>query len=153
MRKRDTVGMLPWVLGESMGKSCDEELFAQLVAGDRECLRPLMERHGDALTLYVNGYIHDIDAAEDLMIEAFARMLAKRPRLREGGFKSYLYKTACNRVSGARKRFLPTLSLTSPSRRRMRRSWSVRGRCARDDLHREHIRAAGGAPWWRACCA
>ena len=86
MRKRDAVGMLPWVLGESMGKSCDEELFAQLVAGDRECLRPLMERHGDALTLYVNGYIHDIDAAEDLMIEAFARMLAKRPRLREGGF-------------------------------------------------------------------
>ena len=96
MRKRDAVGMLPWVLGESMGKSCDEELFAQLVAGDRECLRPLMERHGDALTLYVNGYIHDIDAAEDLMIEAFARMLAKRPRLREGGFKSYLYKTARN---------------------------------------------------------
>ena len=74
----------------------DETLFERLVAGDQECLRPLMERYGDVLTLYVNGYVHDIDAAEDTMIEAFSRMLVKRPRLREGGFKPYLYKTARN---------------------------------------------------------
>jgi len=37
-------------------------------------VRPLMERHGDALTLYVNGYVRDIDSAEDLMIEEFSRM-------------------------------------------------------------------------------
>ena len=79
-----------------MGEITDERLFERLVAGEQECLRPLMERHGDSLTLYVNGYIHDIDAAEDLMIEAFSRMLAKRTRLREGGFKPYLYKTARN---------------------------------------------------------
>ena len=74
----------------------DEALFARLLEGRETALRPLMERHGDALTLYVNGYVHDIDAAEDLMIEAFSRMLAKRPRLHEGGFKPYLYKTARN---------------------------------------------------------
>ena len=79
-----------------MRRENDEALFERLVAGDRECLRPLMERYGDACTLYVNGYVHDIDAAEDLMIEAFSRMLAKRPRLHEGGFKPYLYKTARN---------------------------------------------------------
>ena len=79
-----------------MGKVTNERLFERLVAGDQECLRPLMERYGDALTLYVNGYVHDLDAAEDLMIEAFSRMLVKRPRLREGGFKPYLYKTARN---------------------------------------------------------
>ena len=72
----------------------DEILFEGLLKGSQESLRPLMERYGDALTLYVNGYVHDFDTAEDLMIEAFARMLAKRPRLREGGFKPYLYKTA-----------------------------------------------------------
>jgi len=33
-----------------------------------------MERRGDALTLYVNGYVRDIDSAEDLMIEEFSRM-------------------------------------------------------------------------------
>jgi len=79
-----------------MGHVSDERLFERLVAGDRESLRPLMERYGDACTLYVNGYVRDIDAAEDLMIEAFSRMLAKRPRLNAGGFKPYLYKTARN---------------------------------------------------------
>lgn len=79
-----------------MGEVSDEKLFERLVAGDQECLRPLMERYGDALTLYVNGYVRDIDTAEDLMIEAFSRMLIKQPRLREGGFKPYLYKTARN---------------------------------------------------------
>ena len=74
----------------------DEALFERLVAGDQECLRPLMERYGDALTLYVNGYVHDIDAAEDIMLDAFSRMLVKRPRLRGGGFKPYLYKVARN---------------------------------------------------------
>ena len=79
-----------------MKNANDEVLFEQLVAGDQECLRPLMDCYGDALTLYANGYVHDIDAAEDLMIEAFSRMLVRRPRLREGGFKPYLYKTARN---------------------------------------------------------
>ena len=79
-----------------MKQGNDEVLFASLVAGDQEALRPLMERYGDALTLYANGYVHDIDAAEDLMIEAFSRMLVKRPRLREGGFKPYLYKVVRN---------------------------------------------------------
>ena len=74
----------------------DESLFERLVAGDQDCLRPLMERYGDALTLYVNGYVRDIDTAEDIMIEAFSRMLAKRPRLHADGFKPYLYKTARN---------------------------------------------------------
>lgn len=79
-----------------MGEVSDERLFERLVAGDQEALRPLMERYGDVLTLYVNGYVHDIDAAEDLMLEAFSRLLVKRPRLREGGFKPYLFKTARN---------------------------------------------------------
>lgn len=79
-----------------MGEIADEILFERLVAGDQKCLRPLMERYGDVCTLYANGYVHDIDAAEDLMIEAFSRMLAKRPRLHQGGFKPYLYKTVRN---------------------------------------------------------
>ena len=74
----------------------DETLFARLLSGDEASLRLLMERHGDACLLYVNGYVHDIDTAEDLMIEAFSRMLVKRPQLHVGGFKPYLFKTARN---------------------------------------------------------
>ena len=34
--------------------------------------------------------------AEDLMVEAFARIMVKKPSIRSGGFKAYLYKTAHN---------------------------------------------------------
>ena len=54
-----------------------------------------MEKYGDALTLYINGYIRDIHEAEDLMIEAFSLIFAKeRPLAGEGSFKAYLFKTA-----------------------------------------------------------
>ena len=74
----------------------NEKLFAAYLSGDGNALRILMERHGDGLTLYINGYIHDIHEAEDLMIEAFSRMILARPRLVPNGFKPYLYKTARN---------------------------------------------------------
>lgn len=79
-----------------MGKANDEQLFRRLVNGDREALRPLMERHADSLKLYIDGYVRDFDMAEDIMIDAFSRMLVKAPRLHEGAFKPYLYKTARN---------------------------------------------------------
>ncbi|WP_242822979.1 RNA polymerase sigma factor [Syntrophobotulus glycolicus] len=74
----------------------NEALYAAYLGGDGNALRILMERHGNALTLYINGYIHDIHESEDLMIEAFSRMVAAKPRLVENGFKAYLYKTARN---------------------------------------------------------
>ncbi len=74
----------------------DEALFAAYLGGEGNALCILMERHGNALMLYINGYIHDIHEAEDLMIEAFSRMVAAKPRLVENGFKAYLYKTARN---------------------------------------------------------
>ena len=74
----------------------NEELFTSYLSGDGKAMRILMERHGDALTLYINGYIHDIYEAEDLMIEAFSRMIFARPRFTKTGFKAYLYKTARN---------------------------------------------------------
>ena len=79
-----------------MKRDNDETLFEELLKGDEASLRPLMERYGDACLLYINGYVHDVDTAEDLMIEAFSRMLAKRPHLHADGFKPYLFKTARN---------------------------------------------------------
>ena len=74
----------------------DEKLFERSLQGDDRSLRTLMERHGDALMLYLNGYVRDLVAAEDLMIESFSRMYVKRPSLRAGGFKPYLYKVGRN---------------------------------------------------------
>ena len=72
----------------------DEELYGQYLCGDEAGLEALMKKYGDPLTLYINGYLHDVHEAEDLMIEAFAYLIAKRPAIRDGGFRAYLYQSA-----------------------------------------------------------
>ena len=72
----------------------DEMLYRSFLRGDDDGLQILMERYGNSLTLYIDGYLHDIHEAEDLMIEAFAYFVAKKPHIRDGGFRAYLYKSA-----------------------------------------------------------
>lgn len=74
----------------------DETLYRRYLEGDETGLTALVERYGNKLTFYINGYIHDVHDAEDLMIEAFAYITVKKPGIRDGCFKAYLYKTARN---------------------------------------------------------
>ena len=74
----------------------DDELYSSFASGDDQAYDELMIRYGDALTVYLNGYLHHWQDSEDLMIEAFARIMVKRPSIREGNFKAYLFKTARN---------------------------------------------------------
>lgn len=55
-----------------------------------------MARYGNRLVLYIDSYLHDIHDSEDLMIEAFAYLIAKKPHIHDGCFKAYLYKAARN---------------------------------------------------------
>ena len=73
---------------------CDESLYRQYLDGDEGGLRALMERYGDALTLYIDGYLHDVHEAEELMLDVFAYLFTKRPNIRPGGLKAYVYKAA-----------------------------------------------------------
>ena len=74
----------------------DETLYRAYLDGNDAGLSLLMERYGDRLTFYINGYLYDLHDSEDLMIEAFAYLISKKPRIREGCFKAYLYKMARN---------------------------------------------------------
>ncbi len=74
--------------------STDEELYRQYLRGDETGLEALMKKYGDPLTLYISGYLHDVHEAEDLMIEVFSYLFTKKPHIRDGGFKAYLYKAA-----------------------------------------------------------
>ena len=89
----------------------DEEAYRQYLHGDESAAQVLVERYGDALTLYINGVLNDLSESEDLMIEAFAQVFAKeRPIRDEGCFKAYLYRTARNlavRCKTRRRFFLP----------------------------------------------
>jgi RNA polymerase sigma factor (sigma-70 family) len=75
--------------------SSDETLWSRYLEGDESGLIGLMEQYGNSLTFYINGYLHDVNDAEDLMIEAFAYLTVKKPRIHEN-FKAYLYKAARN---------------------------------------------------------
>ena len=55
----------------------DEELYRQYLRGDEAGLEALMRKYGNPLTLYINGYLHDVHEAEDLMIEVFSYLLQK----------------------------------------------------------------------------
>lgn len=72
----------------------DEALYHQYLDGDDTGLDALMKKYGDPLTVYIDGYLHDIHEAEEVMIDAFAELFTKKPKIREGGFKAYLYKAA-----------------------------------------------------------
>ena len=71
----------------------DEILYELFWQGEEKAADELVLRHGDILTLYINGYLKDMHEAEDLMIESGA-----------GSFRAYLYKTARNLAGRTRKK-------------------------------------------------
>ena len=43
---------------------CDESLYRQYLNGDAAGLEALMKQYGDPLTMYIDGYLHDVLEAE-----------------------------------------------------------------------------------------
>ena len=52
--------------------TCDEVFYRQYLSGDDAGLEALMKKYGDPLTLYIDGYLHDVHEAEELMLDVFA---------------------------------------------------------------------------------
>ena len=71
----------------------DEACYRRWLGGDESGLEELMKRYGSPLTLYINGYLHDVHESEDLMIEVFSYLFAKKPQIRDGGLRAYLYQS------------------------------------------------------------
>ena len=77
----------------------DDELYAAYLAGDKSAFDSLMLKNSDALTMFLRGFLYNWHDAEDMMIEAFARILVNKPKIGEGNFKAYLYRTARHLIS------------------------------------------------------
>lgn len=70
----------------------DEELYSRYLQGDNEAIDELLVRHKEGLTWFLYGVIHNKDDAEDLMMDTFALLLAKRVKFRNNSsFKTWLY--------------------------------------------------------------
>ena len=91
--------------------TCDEGYYCQYLDGDDEGLNALMKKYGDPLTMYIDGYLHDVHEAEELMLDVFAYLFTKKPRIRDGGFKAYLYKAARHMALRHKSRRKPLFSL------------------------------------------
>ena len=57
---------------------CDGDFYRQYLNGDDAGLEALMEKYGDPLTLYLDGYLHDIHEAEELMLDVFAYLFSRK---------------------------------------------------------------------------
>ena len=77
----------------------DNELYHQYLHGDVKAYDELMLRYADRVVSFLYAYLQDWQDAEDLMIDAFARIMIKKPVIREDGFRPYLFKTARNMAS------------------------------------------------------
>ena len=74
----------------------DDQLYRTYLAGDQSAGDELMLRYGDALTAYLDAFIHNVQDAEDLMLDCFPVILVDKPKIGEGHFRAYLFKTARN---------------------------------------------------------
>jgi len=72
----------------------DDELYARYLSGDESGCDALMLRYGDAVVAYLYGFLHDYQDAEDVMLELFARIMVRRPAIRPGNFRAYVFKAA-----------------------------------------------------------
>ena len=77
----------------------DDELYRQYLAGDVSAGDQLMLQCSDALTAYLDAFLHNAHDAEDLMLECFAVILVRKPNIREGNFRAYLFRMARNKAN------------------------------------------------------
>ena len=89
----------------------DEELYRKYLSGnDEDSFRILFLRHKDSLILFLNGYVHNFDDAEELMIDAFAEAAGGASFSGRSSFKTWLFSIG-KKMALTRMRKAPPLPL------------------------------------------
>ena len=66
--------------------------YRRYLDGDDRGLTELVEAYKDGLILFLNGYVKDISAAEELAEDTFFRLITKKPKFSgKSSFRSWLY--------------------------------------------------------------
>ena len=77
----------------------EDQLYRRYLSGDASAGDQLMLRLGDALTAYLNAFLHHPQDAEDMMLDCFAAILVNKPAIGDGHFRAYLFKMARNKAN------------------------------------------------------
>ena len=73
--------------------------YRRFLDGDDQGMVEIIRDYKDGLTLYLNGFVHNIFAAEELMEETFFKLATKKPRFSgTASFKTWLYTIGRNRA-------------------------------------------------------
>ncbi len=92
-------------------RETDETIYFRFLNGRNEDdLRTLLERHRESLTLFINGIVHNLEDAEEIMLDAFAAAASGTSRFSgKSSFRTWLFaigrKLAAGRVR--RRRLSP----------------------------------------------
>lgn len=76
-----------------MATESDEIIYSRFLKdGDSEDLRVLLERHRESLTLFIYGFVRNMDDAEDIMLNTFATAAAGGSAFSgKSSFKTWLF--------------------------------------------------------------
>ena len=70
----------------------ENNAYKRYLNGDNSALSELIGEYRSGLTMYLNSYVHNLELADELSCETFARLAFKKPKFREASsFKSFLY--------------------------------------------------------------
>lgn len=73
------------------------EIYNRFLAGDESALEQIIGKYKDGLILYLNSFVKDLSAAEELTEETFVKLVLRKPRfLKKSGFKTWLFAIARN---------------------------------------------------------
>jgi len=75
----------------------DECCYRRFFDGDEQALEDLMSIHRESLILFLNGFVHDLNEAESLMMETFAQLVVSGPSFEgRSSLKTYIFSIARN---------------------------------------------------------
>jgi RNA polymerase sigma-70 factor (ECF subfamily) len=97
-----------------------EEAYQAFCAGEQEAFDQLMEEFQQPLILFVYGYVHSLESAEDVAEDTFVELLLHKGRFRgQSSFKTYLYSVARHKAIDyvRREQRRPTLPLDDVAER------------------------------------
>ncbi|HEY4320456.1 MAG TPA: RNA polymerase sigma factor [Gemmatimonadales bacterium] len=89
----------------------DDQLIAQIAAGEPTALDQLMNRHGPRLMRFATHYLHSSSDADDVLQEVFLRAdRAIRNGSRPDQVSAWLFRITVNRCRSHRRRWWPFVS-------------------------------------------
>lgn len=73
------------------------DAYRRFLEGDEKGLEEIITEYKDGLILYLNGYVSNLDLAEELAEDTFVRLFTKKPKNKGGAsFKTWLYTIGRN---------------------------------------------------------